>query len=65
MVLSEAAARAGVAPATLRRWGNDGVIPQYDGEWTPARAAASLKVSGLTGAPDGMGPKRSSGGTAT
>jgi adenylate cyclase len=34
--LNEAAARAGVAPATLRRWARTGVIPQYDGKWTPA-----------------------------
>jgi adenylate cyclase len=34
--LNEAAARAGVAPATLRRWARSGVIPQYDGQWTPA-----------------------------
>src|SRR5437588_10226458 len=34
--LAEAAERAGVAPATLRRWAREGVIPQYDGAWTPA-----------------------------
>jgi adenylate cyclase len=36
MSLAEAAARVGVAPATLRRWAREGLIPQYDGEWTPA-----------------------------
>mgnify|MGYP001305636873 CR=1 FL=1 len=36
MNLTQAAARVGVAPATLRRWVGDGLIPQYDGEWTPA-----------------------------
>jgi adenylate cyclase len=33
---SEAAQRAGVTPATLRRWARSGLIPQYDAEWTPA-----------------------------
>src|SRR3954453_7085372 len=47
MTLSEAAARAGVTPATLRRWGNDGVIPQYDGEWTPAAVAHARIVARL------------------
>jgi adenylate cyclase len=36
MTLSEAAARVGVTPATLRRWARDGLVPQYSGEWTPA-----------------------------
>jgi adenylate cyclase len=36
MNLTEAAGRVGVTPATLRRWARDGLIPQYDGEWTPA-----------------------------
>ncbi len=36
MNLAEAARRAGVKPATLRRWVRDGLIPQYDGDWTPA-----------------------------
>jgi adenylate cyclase len=41
--LKEAADRAGVTPATLRRWANDGVIPQYEGEWTgPAIAHARI-----------------------
>jgi adenylate cyclase len=34
--LTEAAARAGVTPATLRRWVRSGLIPPYEGEWTPA-----------------------------
>ena len=34
--LEEAAKRVGVTPATLRRWERRGVIPQYDGAWTPA-----------------------------
>ena len=36
MNLTQAAARVGVAPATLRRWVREGLIPQYDGEWTSA-----------------------------
>ena len=36
MTLGEAAERVGVTPATLRRWVREGLIPQYDGEWTPA-----------------------------
>jgi adenylate cyclase len=43
--LSEAAARAGVRPATLRRWARDGVIPQYAGHWTPAAVAHARVVS--------------------
>jgi adenylate cyclase len=34
MRLSEAAVRVGVTPATLRRWVRDGLVPQYNGEWT-------------------------------
>ena len=49
--LSEAARRAGVAPATLRRWAEGGVIPQYEGRWTPvvvahARTVARLRARG-------------------
>jgi adenylate cyclase len=47
VTLSQAAARAGVTPATLRRWANDGVIPQYDGEWTPAAVAHARIVARL------------------
>jgi adenylate cyclase len=51
MTLREAAARAGVSPETLRRWARQGVIPQYDGEWTPvvvahARIVARLRERG-------------------
>jgi adenylate cyclase len=45
--LSEAARRAGVAPATLRRWAQGGVIPQYDGRWTPVAAAHARVVARL------------------
>ncbi len=36
MNLTQAAARVGVAPATLRRWAREGLIPQYDGDWSAA-----------------------------
>jgi adenylate cyclase len=49
--LQEAAARAGVAPATLRRWTQQGLIPQYAGGWSPraighARIVARLRERG-------------------
>ena len=47
VTLSEAAARAGVTPATLRRWAREGVIPQYGGEWTPAAVAHARIVARL------------------
>jgi len=33
--LAEAARRVGVGPGTLRRWVDQGLLPQYDGDWTP------------------------------
>jgi adenylate cyclase len=47
LTLSEAAGRAGVSPATLRRWAEQGVIPQYSGEWTPSAAAHARIVARL------------------
>jgi adenylate cyclase len=47
ITLAEAARRAGVTPATLRRWANEGVIPQYDGHWTLAAAAHARIVGRL------------------
>ena len=35
MTLAEAAGRVGVSAATLRRRARQGVIPQYDGDWSP------------------------------
>ena len=51
--LAQVAARAGVSPATVRRWVKEGLIPQYDGGWTPAAAAqvrivARLRERGYT-----------------
>ncbi|MDQ5807707.1 MAG: MerR family transcriptional regulator [Actinomycetota bacterium] len=45
--LSTVARRAGVTPATLRRWADTGVIPGYDGTWTPAAAAHARIVARL------------------
>jgi adenylate cyclase len=47
LTLSEAARHAGVRPATLRRWAETGVIPEYDGTWTPAAAAHARIVARL------------------
>src|SRR5437762_7931621 len=47
ITLADAARRAGVTPATLRRWAKEGLIPQYDGEWTPAAAAHARIVARL------------------
>jgi adenylate cyclase len=45
--LKEAAREAGVSTSTLRRWGEQGVIPQYRGRWTPAAAAHARIVARL------------------
>ncbi|HEV2999786.1 MAG TPA: adenylate/guanylate cyclase domain-containing protein [Solirubrobacteraceae bacterium] len=47
LTLAAVAHRAGVTPATLRRWAGDGVIPGYDGTWTPAAAAHARIVARL------------------
>ncbi|HEV3318553.1 MAG TPA: adenylate/guanylate cyclase domain-containing protein [Solirubrobacteraceae bacterium] len=39
LTLGQVAARAGVSTATVRRWVKDGLVPQYEGEWTPAAAS--------------------------
>jgi adenylate cyclase len=49
--LQQAAERAGVSVGTLRRWTREGLIPQYDGEWSPgavshARIVARLRERG-------------------
>jgi adenylate cyclase len=51
--LAEAAERVGVTPATLRRWLRQGLVPQYDGAWTPAavgqaRVVARMRERGHT-----------------
>jgi adenylate cyclase len=47
LTLAEAARQAGVSRATLRRWGEEGVIPQYRGRWTRAAAAHARIVARL------------------
>jgi adenylate cyclase len=47
VTLAEAARRAGVRPATLRRWAQSGLIPQYDGRWTAAAVAHARLVARL------------------
>jgi adenylate cyclase len=45
MTLREAAERVGVTPATLRRWVNQGLIPQYDGAWNAAAMGQARVVA--------------------
>jgi adenylate cyclase len=49
LTLKQAAERAGVSPATLRRWAQTGVIPEVDGtgDWTVAAAAHARLVARL------------------
>jgi adenylate cyclase len=45
---TEAARRAGVTPQTLRRWAQQGLVPQAgNGEWTPAAVAQARIVARL------------------
>ena len=45
MTVAQAAARVGVTPATLRRWIEQGLVPQYDGTWTPAAIGQARVVA--------------------
>jgi adenylate cyclase len=47
ITLAEAARHAGVSSATLKRWGADGIIPDYRGRWTRAAAAHARIVARL------------------
>jgi adenylate cyclase len=47
LTLAQVAARAGVSPATVRRWVAGGLIPGYDGVWTPAAAAYARVIARL------------------
>jgi adenylate cyclase len=47
MTSSEAAAAVGVSTQTLRRWIRDGVVPEYDGAWTPAALGKARLVARL------------------
>jgi adenylate cyclase len=43
----EVARRAGTTPATLRAWVRDGLLPRFDGTWTPELAAQARLVGRL------------------
>jgi adenylate cyclase len=48
LALEQAAERAGVSPATLRRWVGEGLVPlAANGRWTPAAAAQARIVARL------------------
>jgi len=39
LTLEQVATRAGVTQGTVRRWVKEGLVPQYEGAWTPAAAS--------------------------
>jgi adenylate cyclase len=45
MTLEEASRRVGVTGATLRRWVRQGLVPQYQGAWTPAAVGHARVVA--------------------
>jgi len=45
LTLQEASEHAGVSAATLRRWARVGVIPRYNGNWTPATVGFARLVA--------------------
>ncbi len=47
MTLREAAERAQVTPATLRRWVREGVIPNFDGRWSAGAVGRARMVARL------------------
>jgi adenylate cyclase len=47
LTLREAAERVGVAASTLRRWAREGLIPPYDGSWSPAAVSHARIVARL------------------
>jgi adenylate cyclase len=47
LTLAQVAGRAGVSPATVKRWVDGGLIPGYGGSWTPAAAAYARVVARL------------------
>jgi adenylate cyclase len=53
LTLAQVAVRAGVSPSTVRRWVRMGLVPGYEGHWTPAstayvRVVARLRARGHT-----------------
>lgn len=47
MTVEHVARRAGVSVGTVRRWVGDGLVPQYDGHWSPAAASHVRLVARL------------------
>jgi adenylate cyclase len=47
LTLGQVAARAGVSPATVNRWVKKGLVPGYEGSWTPAAVAYVRVVARL------------------
>ncbi len=47
LTLAQAAASAGVSPATVRRWVGRGLIPGFDGRWTPSAVAYARVIARL------------------
>jgi len=45
VTLNKAAERVGVSPPTLRRWIGQGLVPQYEGDWTPAAIGQARVVA--------------------
>jgi adenylate cyclase len=43
--LAQAAERVGVQPATLRRWVDRGLVPEYDGRWSASAIGAARVVA--------------------
>ena len=53
LTLAQVAARVGVSPGTVRRWLQKGLVPGFEGSWTPAaiayvRVVARLRARGHT-----------------
>jgi adenylate cyclase len=47
LTLAQVAARAGVSTATVKRWVEKGLVPGYEGRWTPSAAAYVRVVARL------------------
>src|SRR5271167_2766643 len=53
LTLAQVAAHAGVSTATVKRWLQKGLVPGYEGRWTPSavayvRVVARLRARGHT-----------------
>lgn len=60
---AQVAERAGVTPATVRRWAKQGLIPGFEGRWTPALAAHARIVARLRARGHGLDEIRTAGET--